>query len=925
MKCRMKSEMFMFAACIALGFVVSAAQAAELLSISHDGTAGAENNPFDTVILDGSSDWTYTTDGARSVMTALDNSASGNNRLILVGADGISQFNDTGTAADKGWVFEIEFEILQGNSGGTSYNFASFGVRSEDGAGKAAWVGLNNDGGVGDKGRISFPDYTTGKVGSIVEPLDVDSLIGDGQYHNFKIHKYDNGGTPTVDVFLDGSLVLSSPYASLDNDPVTTDIQGFVSSTPVPLSEVTIDFINFTLYDNLSESAPPPDNDAPVITTLSPENNEPHVLQAPTSLVVFFDELILANTTGSIVISNRTDNSTTSIPINDASQVTVSGGTLTITPTESLAFNTPYAVLIDTNALKDVAGNFFAGIPGATNWWFETDVITVLADINADGTDRTATTGDFEDAAGLATGTFSGETVTVFGGTEESGAYSETKDNVTLAISDKSGGADNWFGGNSQTGPGSSPNNLLEDGFYNSGFTPRTITLSGSGLGLTPGRRYELYLFAGRSQGHDTTFRFNVNDPENPSGGVGIDTDPPVVGGDETLGTAMFTFEIGKPPPASLVVQWDEHDPSVDPVFSGFALRDIGIELTPPAIDNLSPTNNATGVSLTPRLVATFNEEIVTNTTGSIVISNRTTTATTSIDIGDTSQVTVSGTTLTITPTGIMDTNTPYAVLIDTNALKDAVGNFFAGIPGATNWWFETGKTLAYWAYGSPSTLSDISGRNDLTGGEGIVSSTMSLAPDPVPNPDAATTGSAGSILTYSVITPIAPKTANAAPFKMTSASSFTFEGWLKTTETDGVIAGDRHSSTSWKGWYCLLTSGAFRFFFNSGTAAYIDSSTAVNDDSPHHFAAVWDHAANEMRVYIDGDLQGTASPSVGSYTQSAGFGIGGRATSSDNIYNDNLFSGRLDELRFSRAALAPSEFLPYVYVPPMGTVIVIY
>lgn len=205
---------------------------------------------------------------------------------------------------------------------------------------------------------------------------------------------------------------------------------------------------------------------------------------------------------------------------------------------------------------------------------------SVLADINADGTNRTASSADFEAAIGLAAGTLSGDPVLVFGRTEEGGAYSETVSDVTLAISDKSGGADNWFGSGSD-------NNLLDDGFFNSGATPRTITLSGSGLRLAANRQYELYLFAGRSQGHDTTFRFDVNNPGNPSGGVGIDTEPPVVGGDNTLGTAQFTFATGATPPVSLVIDWDEHAPGVDPVFAGFALRDIGA--TGP--DNDAPTS----------------------------------------------------------------------------------------------------------------------------------------------------------------------------------------------------------------------------------------------------------------------------------------------------------------------------------------------
>lgn len=199
-------------------------------------------------------------------MTATDSATSGNNRLILVQADGISQFTASGTPATKGWVFEIELEFLAGNSqttNGTGDQFAYFGVRSENDAGKTVWVGLNEDtnqiGFIRDNGGPAGNFYTTGLKAS----LDVASMIGDGNYYNFKIHKYDNAGNTTIDVFMDGSLVLSGLYSSLEDDVAgRPDIQGFASATPVPSSQVNIDYVNFTLYDNLTESIPEPSSAA---------------------------------------------------------------------------------------------------------------------------------------------------------------------------------------------------------------------------------------------------------------------------------------------------------------------------------------------------------------------------------------------------------------------------------------------------------------------------------------------------------------------------------------------------------------------------------------------------------------------------------------------------------------------------------------
>jgi hypothetical protein len=204
-------------------------------------------------------------------------------------------------------------------------------------------------------------------------------------------------------------------------------------------------------------------------------------------------------------------------------------------------------------------------------------VSAVLVDINADGTNRNAMTADFEAATGLSAGTFSGEPVNHFPNNEPGGGpFSQTVNGITIQVSDISNDADNWFGAGSD-------NNLLDDGLYHrdAGADPTAlITLSGAGLGLEPLRVYGLYLFAGRSQGHETTFTFDVNNLLDPSGGVAIHVDPPVVGGDNTLGTALFTFATGSIAPSSLVIQWDgaQHiDGNQDAVFSGFALREIGV------------------------------------------------------------------------------------------------------------------------------------------------------------------------------------------------------------------------------------------------------------------------------------------------------------------------------------------------------------
>ena len=113
------------------------------------------------------------------------------------------------------------------------------------------------------------------------------------------------------------------------------------------------------------------DGAPPTVATLSPVDNATGAaLNA--NLVVTFNEPIAIGTTGNITIKNLSDNSQTTIAITDGTQVTVAGSVLTINPTADLAMLKSYAIQIDATAIKDLSGNFFAGIVDDTTWNFTT-------------------------------------------------------------------------------------------------------------------------------------------------------------------------------------------------------------------------------------------------------------------------------------------------------------------------------------------------------------------------------------------------------------------------------------------------------------------------------------------------------------------------------------------------------------------------
>jgi len=131
---------------------------------------------------------------------------------------------------------------------------------------------------------------------------------------------------------------------------------------------------NATAFSAIASSTTlTPDTTPPVILTLSPEDNATDFLPDG-NLVITFDEPIGPNS-GFITLKNLSDATQSTIDINDDSQVTISGATLTIKPTAGLVPAKNYAVQIDSTALLDLSENPFAGINDDTTWNFTTAVV----------------------------------------------------------------------------------------------------------------------------------------------------------------------------------------------------------------------------------------------------------------------------------------------------------------------------------------------------------------------------------------------------------------------------------------------------------------------------------------------------------------------------------------------------------------------
>ncbi len=110
------------------------------------------------------------------------------------------------------------------------------------------------------------------------------------------------------------------------------------------------------------------DNIAPSVSLFSPADNSLTV-GINDNLIITFSENVRAGTSGNIIIYNSAGTVFESIPYNDA-RISYSNNTVTINPTATFTANASYYVQISNTAIRDMAGNMYAGINNTTTWNF---------------------------------------------------------------------------------------------------------------------------------------------------------------------------------------------------------------------------------------------------------------------------------------------------------------------------------------------------------------------------------------------------------------------------------------------------------------------------------------------------------------------------------------------------------------------------
>ena len=139
---------------------------------------------------------------------------------------------------------------------------------------------------------------------------------------------------------------------------------------------------------------------------------------------------------------------------------------------------------------------------------------------------------------------------------------------------------------------------------------------------------------------------------------------------------------------------------------------------------------------------------------------------------------------------------------------------------------------------------------------------------------------------------------------------NFTVEAWIKADANKPDTGNlDNDIIEKWSGSdgypfvirYLRNTGEIFVARYDGSTSSVITSTVAINDDQSHHIAFVKE--GSELRLYIDGFLDGTTTDMTTGNTQnSSPLYIGRRGD------NQNYFKGEIDELRIWNTARSQQE-----------------
>ena len=206
-------------------------------------------------------------------------------------------------------------------------------------------------------------------------------------------------------------------------------------------------------------------------------------------------------------------------------------------------------------------------------------------------------------------------------------------------------------------------------------------------------------------------------------------------------------------------------------------------------------------------------------------------------------------------------------------------------------------ETIAYWPFGT-NGFHDVSGN-----GHNLASTTV-------------TESDAG----YVTLDGTSQFLTTASALNLSGETAVTFECWTRSTGKNsdfGLLFSSPNPGSTAAGSMVLYYTGKLQAQFSMGSGWHIDysaSTTAMDDGMWHHVAYVVNRSntgSSVATLYLDGVPMTNADSPAGSAPSFLNdtFFIGG---GSSYVSGNNFFTGYIDDIRISRGALTPDQFLKY-------------
>lgn len=231
-----------------------------------------------------------------------------------------------------------------------------------------------------------------------------------------------------------------------------------------------------------------------------------------------------------------------------------------------------------------------------------------------------------------------------------------------------------------------------------------------------------------------------------------------------------------------------------------------------------------------------------------------------------------------------------------------------------------TAQTIGYWHFNEkvPGNASDATTNAIIDASGNGHHATTALPLNYVAGSSAYSSGSAFTF-TLNSDNVVVPDPAGA--FNFTPAQSITFEALIRTynigQDSIGAILSKQDTTPGEPGewWWRINANGRQQFWIDDVQTGSrnVSGSKTLNDGQWHHVAAVYDATAQQVRVYVDYALDGTAA---------AVYGTSGTIGNAQDLWigafqsGPRQFDGDMDFVRISLGALDPANFvLPNTFI----------